>query len=154
MLNYSPRTAFSHRCSYFPGGRKQWVGWRQYHRLWIGCCDMQIVADPVRQAAQSRCSLWWVSQNTYWSVRATGLQSFKHVILFFFGMGTMVDFLQHEGTTDREREIMKMSVKTPASLNAHALSTRPSRPTGLWIQMRLALVIMFWVNNILNKISN
>ncbi len=26
-------------------------------------------------------------------VRATGLQSFKHVILFFLGMGTMVDFL-------------------------------------------------------------
>ncbi len=25
-------------------------------------------------------------------VRATGLQSFKHVILFFLGMGTMVDF--------------------------------------------------------------
>ncbi len=26
-------------------------------------------------------------------VRAMGLQSFKHVILFFLGMGTMVDFL-------------------------------------------------------------
>ncbi len=26
-------------------------------------------------------------------VRATGLQSLKHVILFFLGMGTMVDFL-------------------------------------------------------------
>ncbi len=25
-------------------------------------------------------------------VRATGLQSFKHVILFFLGIGTMVDF--------------------------------------------------------------
>ncbi len=44
-----------------------------------------------------------------------GLQSFKHVILFFFGMGTMVDFLKHEGTTDRERERLKISVKTPAS---------------------------------------
>ncbi len=25
---------------------------------------MQIVVDPVKQAAESRCSLWWVSQNT------------------------------------------------------------------------------------------
>ncbi len=30
-------------------------------------------------------------------VRATGLQSFKHAILFFFGMGTMVDFFEAWG---------------------------------------------------------
>ncbi len=72
-------------------------------------------------------------------VRAMGLQSFNHVILFFFGMGTMVDFLKHEGTTDSERERLKMSVKTPASWNAHARSTEPgmlSGPTALRIFTR------------------
>ncbi len=63
-------------------------------------------------------------------VRATGLKSFKHVILFFFGMGTMVDFLKHEVTTDRERDRLKMSVKTPASWKAHTLSTGPGMPSG------------------------
>ncbi len=63
-------------------------------------------------------------------VRAMGLQSFKHVILFLFGMGTMVDFFKHEGTTDRERERFKMCVKIPASWNAHALSTQSGMPSG------------------------
>ncbi len=27
--------------------------------------------------------------------QSNGLQSFEHVIVFFFGMGTMVDFLKH-----------------------------------------------------------
>ncbi len=73
-------------------------------------------------------------------VRATGLQSFKNVILFFFGMGTMVDFLKHEGTTDREKDRLKMSVKTPSSWNVHARSTwpgMPSGPTAFWMFTRL-----------------
>ncbi len=72
--------------------------------------------------------------------QSTGLQSFKHVILFLFGMGTMVDFFKYAGTTDRERDRLKISVKTPASWKAHALSTRPgmpSGPTAFWMFTRL-----------------
>ncbi len=54
--------------------------------------------------------------------------------------GFIDDFLKHKGTTDRERERLKMSVKTLASWNAHARSTQPgmpSGPTALWIFTRL-----------------
>ncbi len=63
-------------------------------------------------------------------VRATGRQSFKHVVLAVFGTGMMVDVLKHEGTTERERERLKISVKTPTSWCAHALSAWPGMPYG------------------------
>ncbi len=79
-------------------------------------------------STEQMCSLTSFSKHLLkMGVRATGLQSF---ILFFFGMGTMVDFLKHEGTIDRERDRLKISVKTPASWKAHALSTRPGMPSG------------------------
>ncbi len=91
-------------------------------------------------STEQMCSLTSFSKHLLkMGVRATGLQSFKHVILFFLGI-KMVDFLKHEGTTDRERDRLKMSVKTPASWKAHALSTRPgmpSRPTALRMFTRL-----------------
>ncbi len=81
-------------------------------------------------STEQMCSLTSFSKHLLkMDVRATGLHSFKHVILFFFGMGTMVDFLKHAGTTDSERERLKMSVKTPTS--ACFLSTRPGMPSGL-----------------------
>ncbi len=82
-------------------------------------------------STEQMCSLTSFSKHLLkMGVRATGLESFKHVILFFFGMGKMVDFLKHAGTTDRERDRLKISVKTPASWKVHALSTQPGIPSG------------------------
>ncbi len=92
------------------------------------------------QPSQEEETLMCLLQHCICVCSPTGLQSFKHVILFFLGMGTMVDLLKHEGTTDRERDKLKMSVKTPASWNAHVRSTRPVMPSGpmaLWILTRL-----------------
>ncbi len=70
-------------------------------------------------STEQMCSLTSFSKHLLkMGVRATGLQSFKHVILFFFGMGTMVDFLKHAETTDRERDRLKISVKTPGYLES------------------------------------
>ncbi len=82
-------------------------------------------------STEQMCSLTSFSKHLMkMGVRATGLQSFKHVLLLFFGMGTMVDFLKHYGTTDIERERLKISVKPPASWNVHAWSTQPGMPSG------------------------
>ncbi len=82
-------------------------------------------------STEQMCSLTSLSKHLLkMGIRATGLQSFKHVILFFLGMGKMVDFFKHEGNTDRERDKLKMSVKTSASWKAHALSTWPGMPSG------------------------
>ncbi len=77
-------------------------------------------------------------------VRATGLQSFKHVILFFFGMGTMMDFLKHEGTTDREEQIENVCklfggcVKnvSPISSNVCRNHAVLKRPLAQWVQVK------------------
>ncbi len=55
-------------------------------------------------------------------------------------------FLKHEGTTDRERERSKMSVKTPASWNGHALSTRPGMPSGP-TALRMFTSLKDWVTS-------
>ena len=48
-------------------------------------------------------------------VSATGLKSFIQVAVVFLGTGIIIDFLKQFGTTQRESDKLKMSVKTEAS---------------------------------------
>jgi hypothetical protein len=67
-------------------------------------------------------------------VSATGLQSFRQVALVFLGTGNLMVCLKHVAITDSIRDMLEMSVKTPASWSAHARSTHPGNPSGLGIE--------------------
>uniref|UniRef100_A0A673Z3V8 Semaphorin-4A-like n=1 Tax=Salmo trutta TaxID=8032 RepID=A0A673Z3V8_SALTR len=52
----------------------------------------------------------------------------RQVAFVFLGTGTMVVCFKHAGITDSIRDMLKMSVRPPASWSAHARSTRPESP--------------------------
>ncbi len=81
-------------------------------------------------STEQMCSLTSFSKHLLkMGVRATGLQSFKHVILFFFGMGTMVDFFEAWGN-HRQRGtdwkcLLKPRLAGKRMLWAHGLVCHP-----------------------------
>ncbi len=93
---------------------------------------MQIVVGPVKQAAQSRCSLWRASQNTCWRWRSEQ-QASSHSSMWFYFSSVWAQwwiFLKHVGTTDRERERLKKVCKKPRLVGkrmlwAHGLVCHP-----------------------------
>ncbi len=107
---------------------------------------MQIAADPVRQAAQSRCSLWWVSQNTCWRWVSEQRASSHSSMWFYFSLvwaQWWVFWSIREPQTERGRG-WKMSVKTRLAgmrmLGAHGLGCHQDpQPCGYSPVWRIGL---------------
>ncbi len=93
---------------------------------------MQIVVGPVKQAAQSRCSLWPASQNTCWRWGSEQRASSHSSMWFYFSSvwaQWRILWSMREPQTERGKD-WKCLLKTPASWNAHAQSTQLGMPSG------------------------
>lgn len=62
-------------------------------------------------------------------VSATGLQSFRLLMVFFCGTGIMVAAFRQDGMVACFMEVFKILVKTPDSWSVQAFSTFPSTPS-------------------------